>query len=251
MYMKVNYYIILIVFLSLYPTDIYSQTRSIPKYHIGLEAGIGTTFPNFESSQERWRAGYYGAWSGAFTVMARFNKHWSGDMGIGLAGYAMMNRSDFDRYNLDFFSPFLITGLQYNLQVGEKREAFYGISLGVQQGYRDEFVESFQEYTVIASSKNKAYYFTRLQMGVRNELRQKSKRKPPMSMEFGTYFRYNFNELGKAEFIHPDNYIETLKPRGHVVGVFIKLLVPSSTTKVRIKSKQNIIPPTIYNPRMS
>lgn len=223
------------------------KTRKTARFHMGIEGHIGPTFPNYITAKEKWKPTVYVAWGAALSVLMRFNKNWSGDISVGIENYTMVNRMPNDRYNLGFFSPTLMAGLQTATPISKKAEIFYGNSLGIQIGYNDLQVEDFEEYSVITSSDDAYYYFVRPQLGIRKEIGKKRK-KYPMSYELGTYFRYNFNGLGSAAFVH-DDYVEILKPKGHSAGIFFKILFPSSTTKIKLDTKEIKLPKAIFNPR--
>lgn len=247
-----KYYFPLILFSITSFNSLAQKTRKTPKFHIGIETHFGTTFPNFITEKEIWKPRIYSSWGGSLSVLMRFNKNWSGDIGFGIEQYTMVNRMPKDRYNLGFFSPSLSSGLQYAFSISKKGEGFFGVSVGAQVGYNEMLVEVFDTYAVIASSNNRYYYFIKPRLGIRKVLGKK-KRKNPISCEYGPYFRYNFNGLGRAEFIH-DNYVEILEPRGHVMGFSFKVLFPSSTTMVRIKTKEREnrkkeLDSTIFHPR--
>lgn len=248
---KIKYLLVFLFVLGNCCYTLAQKTRQTAKFHIGIETNIGTTFPNFVTEKEKWQPTVYAAWEARLSVLMRFSQHWSGDIGVGLSGYAMGNKTINDRYTLDFFSPSLLLGLQYSTSISKKSEGFLGLSIGGQQGYNDSFTEVFEDYTVVSSSTDLSYFFIRPQIGIRKEMETKRKKKFPISYEYGVYFRYNVNGLGKAEFTHTDNYIEILQPKGHVSGVFFKVLFPSSNTKIRLKTKEKELPPVIYNPRMS
>ncbi|MGK0389743.1 MAG: hypothetical protein ACI94Y_002488 [Maribacter sp.] len=44
----------------------------------------------------------------------------------------MVHKTEGDRYNLDFFSPSLLLGLQYSTSIGGKNEGFVVLSIGGQ-----------------------------------------------------------------------------------------------------------------------
>lgn len=246
-----NYILILFLFFSINTLIGQNSSIKVSKFNIGIETHIGVTFPNFITQQQRWKARIYSGWGVTLSALARFNQHWSGDIGVGLYGYNMINKSSFDRYNLDFFSPHLIMSLYYNKLIRKNTEMFFGLSIGGQKGYDDFFIDQFDDYQVIAESKNLYYYFSRISLGKRKILKKRSKRIPPLTLEYGSFFKYNFNSLGTATFLHNDNYSEVVKPKGHVLGVYLKFLIPSSTTTVKLKNKKLRKPPIIYNPRLA
>lgn len=232
--MRTIYLSILFIFLG--TQLLFAQkSKRVSKNHFGFELSLGTTFPHFDLEQDQWKALYYSGNSFTFLWSNRLNRHWIADFGIGVSTYLMFNQGPVDLYILDFISPHFMTGISYNQTINRNKESFYKISFGSQLGYRGELTQTFKTYKVEIESKNQFYFFVRPEVGIRNKFKKKIKNSPfQLSYELGTFFRLNFNRLGKATFTQDDLKF-SIRPKGDVIGIYFKLLIPAGKRKVKLK----------------
>ncbi len=226
------------------------KSTKINKYSIGVEIDIGHSFPNFDKEQERWKGIFYPAGGLNVLFVNRINQRWIVDLGVGITGYALVNKGSIDNYLLDFASPKILTGISYNFKRLQSQENFIKLTSGLQMGYQRSFVDEFETYSVKIEGKNNFYPFVKPEIGIRKNFKQRMKgARYKMAYELGTYFRYNLNTLGTAT-IEEDNFVVTLEPRGNIIGAYFKILFPAGTKRIKIEQQtENELPPVIYNPR--
>lgn len=225
------------------------RAERAPKHYVAIEIGVGHSFPAFDRQQTQWKGTFYPAGAVSVLFVNRLGPHWTTDFGFGLTGYALTNRGPFDKYVLDFASPHLQTGLAFSTAIQKGREGFLKMTTGLQLGYRGTFVDEFDAYRVTVEGNQALYYFLRPEIGMRGAFRKKIRgARSRLSYEFGTFYRHNFVDLGSARIEQP-GFDVTLRPRGHLVGGYFKLLFPSGRQKIRLKEVDKPLPPVIYNPR--
>ncbi|MEZ5172270.1 MAG: hypothetical protein R2850_01835 [Bacteroidia bacterium] len=212
-----------------------SSQSLIGKYMLGIEINAGHSFPDFDIEQDRWKAGFYPAGGINLSLSNRLSKNWILDLGVGVTGYALNNNSRFDHYVLDFSSPLLISGISYNFKGYKNRMSFVKMSTGAQLAYKGSFADQFENYSVTITGVNKAYYFLRPEIGIRNKLNKKIGRAAmKVSYELGTFFRFNLNPLGSARIEESkSDFVVTLTPRGNIIGFYFKLLFPLGKQQIR------------------
>lgn len=225
------------------------RVERVPKYAIGIEMDVGHSFPAFDREQDEWKATFYPAGALSVLLAHRLGKSWSADLGIGLTAYSLTNRGPVDRYTLDFVSPHLQSGISFSRPTQRGKESFVRLTTGFQLGYRGSFTDVFETYLVTIEGKRSLYYFVRPEIGIRRTFRKKlGGARHRMAYEFGTFFRYNWMDLGSARIQQPGSEL-LLQPRGNIVGGYYKILLPAGRRKVRIEPPEQPLPPVIYHPR--
>lgn len=204
----------------------------INKYSIAIDIDAGHSFPNFNKPQDRWKASFYPAGAITISLRGRLSNHWQTDLGLGITGYALVNKGPVDKYVLDFASPHLTTGIRYAERKGNRNEKFIGLKTGMQLGYTQSFTEEFSTYQVTISGNDPLYFFLRPEIGLRNSL-NKRVNGFNLSYEFGTFFRYNLNYLGSAKFDEPAN-TTTITPRGNIIGMYFNIVFPAGRQKMKV-----------------
>ena len=170
--------------------------------------------------------------------------------GLGLTGFWMENRGPYDNYILDFASPALTAGLQYLWRNHFDKESFVRLGGGMQVGYDEAFVESFEGYEVQISSDQPVYYFVRPEIGFRKITKFKTKTsRYPVQYEMGSYICHYFNGLGEVVFVE-DDFVAPSRPRGFTLGVFFRVLLPYGNETAKVDAVENYFPAIIYNPRL-
>ncbi|MEO1258869.1 MAG: hypothetical protein AAFZ15_08720 [Bacteroidota bacterium] len=243
---------LLLLLLFLFSVDFLcaQRMRKTNKFAFVTSANIGQTLPGYTTDQDRWKAGLHLSWGFNIGAAMRLSEHWSIDGGLGLTGFWMSNRGPYDNYILDFASPAVTAGLQYIWRHHYFKESFFRLAGGVQLGYEESFIETFEGYLVQISSDQPVYYFARPEIGFRKTLNIKSKvSRYPLQYEAGSFCRYYFNGLGEVIFIE-DNFSTPSKPRGFTFGIFFRLLIPYGNENVRMKAPEEYFPAIIYNPRL-
>ena len=239
-----------LILLLLSTANIYSQNFTrVNKYAMGVELHMGSTFPNILEQQDQWKAKLHA--SGGFNLLFvnRLNANWSADIGIGLTSYFMNYRGPIDNYIFDFISPLALAGISYSIPTSKRQESFIKLTSGIQMGYQGEFIDEFDAYTVYVEGTNRWYYFLRPEIGMRRYFKKKMKgSRFKQNYEFGTFFRYNINDLGIAR-IEENNLNLTIQPKGNVIGGYIKFLIPAGNQGIKVKSLEEQLPPIIYSPR--
>ncbi len=247
----------LLFILILFSTSVLAQRyKKIPKFVLGMEIGYGQSFPNYDDTQNIWKPTFYPAGELRLLFSARLMKHWIVDLGAGATGYALINKGLIDKYIIDFASPLLTGGISYNFHNKNGKEQFLKVSYGMQLGYDGNLFEDFQTYEVEIESKQQYLRFIRPEIGIRRALKKKVKGTNfKMAYELVAFFRYNIDVLGTAKFIQKDmDFATVFSPRGSIIGVFFKLLMPMGLKSERIRVQQKKIEkakeePVIYNPR--
>jgi len=152
------------------------KTRRINKYSIGIEIDAGHSSPSFNKEQNRWKGSFYPTGALTLSFRNRINQHWQSDLGIGLTGYALVNKGPFDNYILNFSSPHLATSIQYIKTTNKKMENFVRLKTGMQLGYKGEFTEIFESYTATIKGTNPIIFFISPEIGIRKQFRIKNNR---------------------------------------------------------------------------
>lgn len=219
------------------------------RYALGMEIGLGTSFPNFTTDQDSWSAGLYSSGNMTVSLARRFNQRWSAEAGLGMTAYILSNRGPVDNYILDFASPHLCGGLVYNFWNRKNQENFVRLRGGLQLAYQGMIVDEFESYTVIIKGEELFYYFVQPEIGIRRYSKQKMKgSKFKIAYELAAFYNHRFNPLGTVDIYQIDQTI-SLIPRGSVIGASIRFLFPTGIEKIKTKQKKVPTPTTIYHPR--
>ncbi len=214
----------------------FAQHLTVPKNEFQLEIGVGHSFPSFEEKQDVWKGTFYPAGHLSVGVGHSFSPQFQVFMAYGISGYALVNKSEFGRYVLDFASPMVLLGVRYYQQHTKRRGYFYRLSGGAQLGYRGTYAEQFQTYSVFSESSDNFYSFVRPEIGMRFTAKNKLQgHKYKYSFEVATFFRYNFNRLGTATF-QSRNSVAIANPKGDVIGLVFRYVIPYGTKRIKQKS---------------
>lgn len=220
------------------------------RYAIGMEIGLGQSFPNFTTEQDSWSAGLYSSGNMTISLSRRFNQRWSVDAGLGITAYFLTNHGPVDKYILDFASPHVNGGLRYAYWNKKGKEGFLRLGGGLQLAYRGMIVDEFESYTVIIKGADLFYYFLQPEIGIRRYFKQKMKgSKFKIAYELAAFYNHRLNPLGTVDIYQIDQTI-SLVPRGSVIGASIRFLFPTGIEKIKIKKKTIPKPPIIYHPRV-
>lgn len=226
------------------------KTSKINKYAIGMEINFGHSLLTFDKTQDRWKGKYNPAAGITALLTNRLNQNLIADIGIGFTAYGLILRGRIDKYVIDFASPHLSAGISYNLQNRKGNENFLKFGAGIQLGKKRTLVEDFDTYTIIINGEKNYYPFIRPEIGFRRYLKKRMDgSRDKIAYEFGAFFRYNFETLG-AVIIEEVDFETMLEPRGNILGVYFKILIPNGRKRIKIKPKaEKKLPPIIYNPR--
>ena len=213
----------------------------------------GHSFPDFPQDQDRWKGTFYPSFGLDVLFANHLSQNWMVDVGLGFTAYFLTNRGPVDKYILDFGSPHASTGISYIFGKRSSKRGVLKLSYGIQLGYKGEFIDEFETYTVTVQGEKRCYHYLKSELGIRQFLKKKRKgTKYKTAFEFGTYFRLNLNSLGTVVFAEP-NFSVSSEPQGNLIGVYYKFLFPAGRKRIKVKSEEVIeeIPPLIYNPRYS
>lgn len=226
------------------------KTSKINKYSLGMEIDFGHSLLSFDKAQDRWDGKFNPVGGISALLVNRINQKLIADLAIGFTAYGLILRGRIDKYVIDFASPHLSTSLSYNYQNRKGNENFIRFRTGIQVGKKRTLVEDFDTYRVSIEGKKSWYPFIRPEIGFRRYLKRRMDgSRDKISYEFGTYFRYNLNTLGTIK-IEEINFETNLEPRGNVIGVYFKILVPEGRKRIKMKVKpEKRLPSIIYNPR--
>ena len=209
----------------------------INKYSIGIEIDAGHSFPNFKTTQNRWKGSFYPAGALSISLRNRINRNWQTDVGIGITGYALINNGPYDNYILDFASPHLTTGIQYIKFKGRTKEKIIRLKSGMQLGYTKEFTETFSDYNVKVIGRDPVYFFLRPEIGIRNNFKNRINGFR-LAYELGVFYRYTLNGLGSAQFSEKD-HVTIVQPKGDIIGFYFNVVFPAGKQKMKIENKKD------------
>ncbi|MCB0637041.1 MAG: hypothetical protein KDC54_10515 [Lewinella sp.] len=242
---------ILLILSCLTPVLLAAQgATALNKYAVGMEIGIGHSFPNFDQEQTRWQGTFYPAGAINLSITNQLTARWIAEVGVGITGYALTNRGSVDKYVLDFASPTISAGLSHHFLNPQGQGNFIKLTTGLQLGYQGSFTDEFDTYRVRITGSRSLYPFIRPEIGIRRYFKHRMRgSRFKIAYEFGTFFRYNLSTLGTATIEEPD-FAVTLAPRGNIIGAYVRLLLPAGNRRVRSQPERpSELPPIIYHPR--
>ena len=230
------------------------KSRKINRNSFVIDIDTGLSYADFNENQTEWRPFVYPTLSLSLMANVRLNARIDVDYGLGGTLYYLINKSDTDRYVLDFASPYAIAGVGYNFMQTNRQECYLKFQGIVQLGYNDILKEVFDSYEVQVESRSEFYYSIKAQFGIRKFVKRKSKKRNQKTAdEYGVMFRYSLQDLGTATFIE-DRLQTAISPVGHIGGVYYKIMLNYGGKKIKrkankVKEKEVDLPPIIYNPR--
>jgi len=120
--------------LAVVPIIISAQSIHSHKFNIGIDVSIGHSFPDY-SSNSRWKGIFYPVGGLNVLVTSRMGNHFQSELGIGLSGFALVNKGPYDNYVFDYVVPQIFAGIQYVRLIHGHFGSFIRLNSGIQPSY--------------------------------------------------------------------------------------------------------------------
>ena len=149
-------------------SELFSQkSRKINRNSFVIDIDTGFSFADFDVKQSTWRPTFYPTASLGLMANFRVNARIDIDYGAGGTYYYLINKSNFDRYVLDFASPYAIAGVGYSFLQSNRQELYVKFQGIAHLGYNDILREEFETYEVEVESTSSYYFSIKTQFGLR------------------------------------------------------------------------------------
>lgn len=215
-------------------------------WNAGVGLGLAHSFPNFEQDAA-WKGSFYPAAASSYGMEKMVGQDLAVGFSIGATAFALVNRSEYGTYVFDFIVPYTSVEVRKYRSVKTRMKSFIGIGFGMQLSYKGVSEENFQNYDVFIKNNDPFIAWIRPEVGLLKRFRKKpggNKHFP--SWELSTFFRFNFQPLGIAEFRASE--ITTTAPKGDLIGLTFKYWFPIGKKKVA-RPKPTPTMPEIRDPR--
>jgi hypothetical protein len=221
------------------------------KYSVGATFAFGQSRPNWQEKAVGWGNKWYPAARLGIHFDCALNEQWIVTGGVGAMMFVLPVKTPVDVYFLDFLSPQLELGIARLYPLASKNNHLVAqFNLGLQQGFNQTLRDEFDAYQVTITGDAPYYYFIRPELGLRIRTKRKSYGSLfKMSYAVGVFYRYQFNELGRATFVRGNEEV-VLVPPGSVLGIYGRWFLPVGKQRIQRKILEEPPPVIIYHPRM-